>query len=216
MEQLVGSLCKRHAVAAYAAPTACRRTVSGSIALPCSGFFSPFLHSTGSLSVFWSYLALRDGPRRFRQDSSCPALLRWFDDTISITCTGLSPSSMKLSRFFHLSDCIVFKLLQPRNCRNNSGLGSFHFARHYFGNRLFLSLPAGTKMFQFSAFAHSYECIQPSAVWVAPFGYRRIISCWQIPVAFRSLPRPSSPPKAQASSVRSCLLRLTCVYFALE
>ena len=75
--QLVGSLCKRHAVADFSAPTACKRTVSGSISLPCSGFFSPFLHSTGPLSVFNSYLALRDGPRGFRQDSSCPALLRW-------------------------------------------------------------------------------------------------------------------------------------------
>ncbi len=75
--QLVGSLCKRHAVAGIPAPTACKRTVSGSVSLPCSGFFSPFPHGTGPLSVFRSYLALRDGPRRFRQDSSCPALLRW-------------------------------------------------------------------------------------------------------------------------------------------
>ena len=59
------------------APTACKRTVSGSISLPCSGFFSPFPHGTGPLSVFRSYLALRDGPRCFGQDSSCPALLRW-------------------------------------------------------------------------------------------------------------------------------------------
>ena len=58
-------------------PTACKRTVSGSISLPCSGFFSPFPHGTGPLSVFRSYLALRDGPRGFGQDSSCPALLRW-------------------------------------------------------------------------------------------------------------------------------------------
>ena len=28
-----------------------------------------------TLSVTWSYLALRDGPRSFRQDSSCPAVL---------------------------------------------------------------------------------------------------------------------------------------------
>ena len=75
--QLVGSLCKRHAVAPCGAPTACKRTVSGTISLPCSGFFSPFPHGTGPLSVFGSYLALRDGPRGFRQDSSCPALLRW-------------------------------------------------------------------------------------------------------------------------------------------
>ena len=28
-------------------------------------------------------------------------------------------------------------VLQPRNCRNNYGLGYFHFARRYFGNRCF-------------------------------------------------------------------------------
>ena len=77
VKQLVGSLCKRHAVAGYPAPTASKRTVSGSFSLPCSGFFSPFPHGTGPLSVFRSYLALRDGPRGFGQDSSCPALLRW-------------------------------------------------------------------------------------------------------------------------------------------
>ena len=45
------------------APTACRQTVSGTISLLCSRCFSPFLHSTGSLSVSREYLALRDGPR---------------------------------------------------------------------------------------------------------------------------------------------------------
>jgi len=33
------------------APTACTYTVSGSISLPSQGFFSPFPHGTGSLSV---------------------------------------------------------------------------------------------------------------------------------------------------------------------
>ena len=74
--QLVGSLCKRHAVTSYDAPTACRRMVSGTISLPCSGCFSPFPHGTGSLSVSYEYLALPDGPGGFTQDSTCPALLR--------------------------------------------------------------------------------------------------------------------------------------------
>ena len=58
------------------APTACRRMVSGTISLPSSGCFSPFPHGTRSLSVSREYLALPDGPGRFAQDSSCPALLR--------------------------------------------------------------------------------------------------------------------------------------------
>ena len=75
-EQLVGSLCKRHAVTHYWAPTACKRTVSGTVSLRCSRCFSPFPHGTGPLSVSQEYLALPDGPGRFTQDSSCPALLR--------------------------------------------------------------------------------------------------------------------------------------------
>ena len=42
---------------------------------PLPGFFSPFPHGTGSLSVGYEYLALEDGPPIFRQDSTCPALL---------------------------------------------------------------------------------------------------------------------------------------------
>ena len=38
---------------------------------------------------------------------------------------------------------------------------------------------------------------------VAPFGYPRIEACLRLPVAFRSLLRPSSAPGAKASSLRS-------------
>ena len=58
------------------APTACKRTVSGTISLLCSRCFSPFPHGTGSLSVSREYLALPDGPGKFTQNSSCSALLR--------------------------------------------------------------------------------------------------------------------------------------------
>ena len=61
----------------HSPPTACRHTVSGTISLPSQGCFSPFPHGTGSLSVAREYLALRDGPRRFTRDFSCPALLRY-------------------------------------------------------------------------------------------------------------------------------------------
>ena len=58
------------------APTACRRMVSGTISLLLSRCFSPFLHSTRTLSVSLEYLALPDGPGGFAQNSSCSALLR--------------------------------------------------------------------------------------------------------------------------------------------
>ena len=82
------------------APTACKRMVSGSISLRYSRFFSPFPHGTGSLSVSQEYLALADGPAKFIQGFSCPALLRiplWF---MIFTYTGLSPSMATLSKVF--------------------------------------------------------------------------------------------------------------------
>ena len=71
-------------LAGHSPPTACRRVVSGTISLPSQGFFSPFPHGTGSLSVASEYLALPDGPGGFKQGFSCPALLRshWKEDCI--------------------------------------------------------------------------------------------------------------------------------------
>ena len=135
--QLVGSLCKRHAVAPFDAPTACKRTVSGSISLPCSGCFPPFPHGTGSLSVFRECLALRDGPRRFGQDSTCPALLRCHLRLFAVTRTGLSPSTVALSKTFWFPEESLLMVLQPRRVRKRDGLGSAPFARHYSGYRLF-------------------------------------------------------------------------------
>ena len=46
----------------------------------------------------------------------------------------------------------------------------------------------------------------PPARRVAPFGHPRIKGHLLLPVAFRSLSRPSSPPRAKASTVCPCLL----------
>ena len=51
----------------------------------------------------------------------------------------------------------------------------------------------------------------PSTWWVAPFGNPRIKGHLHLPEAYRSLSRPSSPPRAKASAIRSCLL----LYFFL-
>ena len=193
MKQLVGSLSKRHAVAF--APTACKRTVSGSISLPCSGCFPPFPHGTGTLSVFWEYLALRHGRRSFRQDSTCPALLRWPTRLAPVACTGLSPSVDELSRSFQFLDKSSCELLQPRRRRNVDGLGSSPFDRHYSGNRSFFLFLGVLRCFSSPRSPRSRGA-GPSALRVAPFGHLRISSCLQIPGAFRSLPRPSSPPEA--------------------
>src|SRR5438874_7786698 len=84
----------------HSPPTACRYTVSGTISLPSQGFFSPFPHGTGSLSVPRQYLALRDGPRGFSRYFTCPAILRVPVGANRLSSTGLSPSTPDRSRSF--------------------------------------------------------------------------------------------------------------------
>ena len=81
------------------APTVCKHSVSGSISLPLSGFFSPFPHGTCSLSVTKEYLGLEGGPPIFKQDFSCPALLKdnlFHFDYRSITYFGLAFHPIRL------------------------------------------------------------------------------------------------------------------------
>ena len=67
---------------------------------PLPGFFSPFPHGTCSLSVIRKYLALRDGPRGFRQNFSCFVVLRIHFRDCMISHTRLSRFTAILSRIF--------------------------------------------------------------------------------------------------------------------
>ena len=51
---------------------------------------------------------------------------------------------------------------------------------------------------------------RPSACWVVPFGNPRIKGHLHLPEAYRSLSRPSSPPRAKASTRRPNLLSPIC------
>ena len=83
------------------APTVCRHMISGSVSLPLTGFFSPFPHGTGSLSVASEYLALGGGPPEFPRDFSCPAVLGCpFQGALTLSPKGLSPSMVDLPRSF--------------------------------------------------------------------------------------------------------------------
>jgi hypothetical protein len=65
-----------------------------------------------------------------------------------------------------------------------------------------MSFPPATEMFQFAGFAsHAYEfSVRSPCGGVAPFGDPRIKECSPLPVAFRSVLRPSSPLGAKAST----------------
>ena len=56
-------------------PTARRHGVSGSVSSPCRGSSHRSVALLGSLSVVIEYLALREGPRRFKPGFTCPTLL---------------------------------------------------------------------------------------------------------------------------------------------
>jgi hypothetical protein len=137
-------------LAEHSPPTACRRVVSGTISLPSQGFFSPFPHGTGSLSVASEYLALPDGPGGFKQGFSCPALLRKHskEDCIftyaAVTLCGRPFQTVQLTLSypsFYLPDSL-FRRRPVSNCGpatpgspcGSPGLGSSEFARHYYRN----------------------------------------------------------------------------------
>ena len=66
-----------------------------------------------------------------------------------------------------------------------------------------ISIPPGTEMFQFPGLA-PLRVTDLAASRVAPFGHPEITAYVQLPQAFRSLPRPSSPLDAKAFTV--CLI----------
>ena len=87
--------------------TDCKLTVSGSISLSFSLFFSPFHHCTRSLSVTDKYLALPDGPGGFRQGFTCPALLGILTRGYLLSFKGLSPAMAQLSSWIQLTNNFV-------------------------------------------------------------------------------------------------------------
>ena len=116
-----------------------------------------------------------------------------------LSVTGLSPSLAPRSRGVHLSlpDASVGPTT-PVPQGDRFGLDPFR-SPLLRASRL-ISLPPGTEMFQFPGFASVLRQMTGVATSrVAPFGHLGIIACVPLPRAFRSLPRPSSPPCAQAS-----------------
>jgi hypothetical protein len=193
-------------------PTACRHTVSGTVSLPSQGCFSPFPHGTGSLSVANEYLALRDGPRRFPRDSTCPAVLRYRPsepaDFRLPGCHRLWPTVPGRSTSLLVSDSPALRPGRPYNPGVQAHrFGLFRVRSPLLAESLLISLPAGTEMVHFPALPSTDLWIQSGIPphdqgWVAPFGDLRVKACLRLTEAYRSLPRPSSPACAKASTVR--------------
>ena len=99
-------------------------------------------------------------------------------------------------------------LAQRTRAMTRQRFGLFPFRSPLLRESRLLSVPRGTEMFQFPRFASSGLWIHPAMIRhdsdrVSPFGHPRIGVCLRLPEAYRSLPRPSSPADAKASTVHS-------------
>ena len=149
---------------------------------PLPGFFSPFPHGTGSLSVVQEYLVLRGGPRKFKRGSTCPFLLGiqllnvYAFSYWTFTFYGIG------FKLFHLA-CASDYLLSHNPLFIEFRL--IPFRSPLLRESLLLSFPLVTKMFQFTRFALSSLCIQEVVLEVSLFGYFRIKTCFQFPETYR-------------------------------
>ena len=82
--------------------------------------------------------------------------------------------------------------------------GLFRVRSPLLAESLLMSFPPGTEMFQFPGFASTAYVFSGRSPCggVSPFGHPRINDRSHLPAAFRSVPRPSSPPGAKASTER--------------
>ena len=113
---------------------------------PLPGFFLPFPHGTGSLSVDHEYLALEDGPPIFRQDSTCPALL--------------VARSVPLPIFHVRGYHPLWPAFPDRSTRSTAKTHWLvRFRSPLLSESRLISVPPPTEMFQFSGFA-------PHTLWI--------------------------------------------------
>ncbi len=127
-------------------------TVSGTISLPSTGFFSFFSRPTCPLSVDKEYLALGGGPPGFTPGFTCLVLLGFYFKRVSpfayrtFTSFGRSFQIVRLGSTF-----VTLRVFSTTHLSNPStpntqrieawhafGLGSFHFARRYSGSQFLL------------------------------------------------------------------------------
>ena len=89
-----------------------------------------------------------------------------------------------------------------RSASLSQATGLLRFRSPLLAESRLMSFPPGTEMFQFPGFASATYVFSDGYPrgWVAPFGHPRINDRSHLPAAFRSVPRPSSPSGAKAST----------------
>ena len=143
-------------------------------------------------------------PPRSDRISRVPPYSRTY---VRITCTGLSPATAQLSRRFHLSH--ISHWPGPRSLAATSGVSVDVLSYGYLDVSVprvrFLPLCIQDKIPCNDTWKPQRSLARPLRFsrhlrWVSPFGNLRIKGYSHLPVAYRSVSRPSSPVHAKAST----------------
>ena len=172
---------------------------------PRQGYFSPFPHGTGSLSVAEKYLALGDGPPEFPQGFPCPVVLGEIaGESLAFRLRGRHPLWRSVpGPSTKRAICNSLIPLQrnraiPHDPRRTTlaGLAPVWFGLIRVRSPLLteshlLSLPGGTEMVHFPPLAFTKLCVhfgmaEHDLRRVLPFGNPRINACLRLPEAYRS------------------------------
>ena len=125
-----------------------------------------------------------------------------------ISHTGLSPSPAPLSSGFRYPSSVTFAdgPTTPRAALRQPRFGLLRVRSPLLAQSLLFSFPPGIEMFQFPGFAPHSVRWHGRPCRVAPFGNPRVMGYLLLTAAYRSLSRPSSPPRAKASFMCPSLL----------
>ena len=145
------------------------------------------------------------GPPEFRQGSTCLVLLRIPLAPLRCRIRGFHPLWQAFPKPFFYPLGHLLRSLTP-SC-TQLGLGSFHFARRYFGNRCFFLFLRLLRCFSSpgSLYIPMYSVCSDWSLssQVSPFRNLRVKGYLLLTTAYRSLSRLSSALSAKASTLRS-------------
>ena len=173
------------------------------------GVLFTFPSRYSALSVATECSALEGGPPGFPRDSSCPVVLRLRRHAGAhgfaygaLTHSGRPSQAVPLAAA--PARVSPAPALQPRRAEALR-FGLLRVRSPLLAESRLISLPAGTQMVHSPAYGPPRPMCSaagrtPSGVPVTRFGRPRIPASLQLPAAYRSLPRPSSPGGSKASS----------------
>ena len=145
-----------------------------------------------------------DGPGRFAQNSSCSALLRIPLSLVSLRLPDYHRLWLNFPEHSTHGQSTISRSYNPVYALPHMRFGLFPGRSPLLGESLVYFLFLGVLRCFSSPRLPLYLNTdnRPSACWVVPFGNPRIKGYLLLPRAYRSLSRPSSPPRAKASTRR--------------